>query len=151
MSNYSPEYGAGEHPKLAQLKVAAILLLVAGGLAVLGNVYFIWSVASQAAEGKATPPPGNLEPGFEGGFYIGFYLPLVLGVIALPLLAFMMFGAIAMLKRRGLGMARAGGILAVIPLTASCCCILTLPFGIWILILLAAPEVKAAFQTAQSQ
>jgi hypothetical protein len=54
-------------------------------------------------------------------------------------------GAIQMLRRRTYGLAMASSILAMLNIT-NCCCLLGIPFGIWALVVLARPEVKAAFE-----
>src|SRR5687768_6816315 len=51
-------------------------------------------------------------------------------------------------KMRGLsgyGLAIAGSILAMIPCTNGCCCI-GLPIGIWSIVVLMDPQVKASFR-----
>jgi hypothetical protein len=61
------------------------------------------------------------------------------------LLIVMMVGAVHMLRLRSYGMAMTAAILAIVPLTAVCCCIFTLPAGVWALLLLLRPEVKSLF------
>ncbi|MBI4614601.1 MAG: hypothetical protein HY720_13405, partial [Planctomycetes bacterium] len=58
--------------------------------------------------------------------------------------ALILFAAIQMMKLKGRGLAITASILSFIPLNM--CCILTLPFGIWALVVLNNAEVKAAFQ-----
>ena len=146
MDRYEPESS-----KLATLRTAAIILIVVGALAIVTNLYYVLSASIQVARGMAQIPPGPHPQGFEFGFYAGFYGPLFAGILALPLLIIMIFGAVAMIRRKSYGFARLGAILAILPFTASCCCIATLPLGIWTLILLNNPEVKAAFQTNAGQ
>lgn len=72
------------------------------------------------------------------GFFIGYF---GLGFVTRAL---QILGAIAMLRRRGYGLALAGAICAVLP--CDCYCFLPcLPFGIWALVVLNSAEVKAAF------
>ena len=54
-----------------------------------------------------------------------------------------LFGAMKMNKLQNYGMAMAGTIAAMLPCTL--CCIIGLPLGIWSLVVLMKPEVKAAF------
>jgi hypothetical protein len=58
---------------------------------------------------------------------------------------FALFGLIRMVQLRSWGIALAGVILAMINPGGTCCCCLTLPFGVWAIVVLAKPEVKAAF------
>jgi hypothetical protein len=60
--------------------------------------------------------------------------------------AFNVFAAIQMVRVRTWGLALAGCIVAAIPLTSSACCILTLPFSIWAIVMLVKPEIRAAFK-----
>jgi hypothetical protein len=58
--------------------------------------------------------------------------------------AAILFGALKMMRLQSYGWAMAAAILAVIPCLSPCCC-LGIPFGIWALVVLSKPEVKAAF------
>lgn len=53
-------------------------------------------------------------------------------------------GAIKMRSATSRGLAMTGSILAMIPCTTSCC-LLGLPIGIWAVVVLMNPDVKAAF------
>ena len=57
-----------------------------------------------------------------------------------------LFGAIKMLSLKSYTFAFVAAILAVIPCITPCCGILTLPFGIWALIVLNKPDVKRCFE-----
>jgi hypothetical protein len=50
-----------------------------------------------------------------------------------------------MLRRRAFAFARISAILAMLPITTNCCCIATLPLGIWALVLLNSADVRDAF------
>jgi hypothetical protein len=60
----------------------------------------------------------------------------------LALLSF--FGSIAMLRRQMYWLAIAGSVAAMLNIT-DCCCLIGLPVGIWALIILLQPDVKAGF------
>ena len=72
---------------------------------------------------------------------------VISGLISLAVGAFILVGALKMMKLRSYGLAMAASIIAMIPclLPFPCCC-LGLPFGIWALVVLCRPEVKSAFQ-----
>lgn len=53
-------------------------------------------------------------------------------------------GGLRMRALRSWGLALTGAILALMPCCSSCCCV-GMPFGIWALVVLMKPEVKAAF------
>lgn len=58
--------------------------------------------------------------------------------------AFIIYAALKMKELNQWGLAMAASILAMIP-CISPCCIIGLPMGIWCLVVLTKPEVKAAF------
>lgn len=57
----------------------------------------------------------------------------------------MLIGALKMMKVQSWGLALAAAILVMLP-CGSCCCLLGIPLGIWVIVLLNKPEVKAAFR-----
>jgi hypothetical protein len=67
------------------------------------------------------------------------------GVIGLICSVPIFIGGGKMKQLTGYGWAIAGSILAIIPCTNSCCC-LSMPFGIWALVVLLNSDVKAAFR-----
>lgn len=64
------------------------------------------------------------------------------GFAAMNLIVFL--GGVAMLNQRMYGLALAASILAMFSFD-NCCCLLGLPAGIWSLMVLSKPEVKALF------
>ena len=72
------------------------------------------------------------------------FFPLVslISILAAPVI---IYGGIQMLKARRYSIALLAAILAVIPLS-SVCCIPGIPIGIWALIVLRDPEMKAVFE-----
>ena len=67
----------------------------------------------------------------------------LLSVMALGIYGFTIFGALKMRNVQSYGLAMAAAITVMLPCT--CCCVLGLPAGIWALVVLNKPEVKAAF------
>ena len=65
----------------------------------------------------------------------------LLGIIADIVI---ILGAVRMKGLQGYGLAVAASVLALLP-CLSPCCILSMPFGIWALIVLMRPEVKSQF------
>ena len=62
---------------------------------------------------------------------------------------FILIGAVNMLTLSNRGLATIGAVLAMLPVLSGCCC-LGIPAGIWALILLGDPEVKAAYAAGSS-
>jgi hypothetical protein len=65
------------------------------------------------------------------------------GVLQVGLAILMWVGATRMARLQSWGLSLAAAIAALLP--CSCCCILGLPLGIWAIVILAKPDVKAAF------
>jgi hypothetical protein len=78
------------------------------------------------------------------GAVLGGVVYFALGVIGLGIAVFLWIGASRMAALQGYNLSMAAAIVALVP-CLSPCCVLTLPFGIWALVVLAKPEVKAAF------
>jgi hypothetical protein len=57
-----------------------------------------------------------------------------------------MLGGSLMCARKARGFAILASIITAIPCLTSACCLLGLPIGIWALIVLFQPDVKAAFR-----
>jgi hypothetical protein len=77
---------------------------------------------------------------FGPAFLIGvcIFAALMNGVV--------LFSAIQMIRLRMWGFAFAGCIIGALPFVSSACCIITLPFSIWAIVVLFKPEVKACFR-----
>ena len=68
---------------------------------------------------------------------------IIVAILGFVVYGLVLFGAIKMKKLESYGMAMTASILALLPCSA--CCVVGLPFGIWALVVLNKPEVKAAF------
>ncbi len=76
---------------------------------------------------------------------LGGTLGTISGLVTLAIGALILVGAFRMMKLKSHGLAVAASVLAMIPCVSPCCC-LGLPFGIWALVVLLRPDVKAAFR-----
>ena len=138
--------GAGASAGNAQGLVngPSIALMIVGILCILAS---LWGVVSNLTGlGGAGQNRANLPPQFEQIMRL-MTGPLGIGinVVALAFGAFFIFASTKMKKLESYGMVMTATILSMLPCTSSCCC-LGLPLGIWILIVLAKPEVKSAFR-----
>ncbi len=70
---------------------------------------------------------------------------LVTTGINIALSGIMLGGALKMRRLESYGLAMTASILAVIPCFSPCCGIPGIPLGIWALVVLSKPEVRAAF------
>ncbi len=68
--------------------------------------------------------------------YAGLFIPPLFSL-------FLLIGGFLMMQARGLAMAWITSVVALLPCTS--CCILTLPIGIWAMVVLSRDEVKRGF------
>ncbi len=133
---------------LNKLKAPAIGLIIAGAFNAVSGLFFLASVLKRYSQGALDRTFS--EEAEQFGFYIGFWGTAVLGILGFLVAPVIIYGAIQMMRGRSFGLSRTAAILAVSPLT-SCCFIIGVPFGIWALVVLAQPDVKALFRGEVSQ
>ena len=138
-------------PRATREQVASWLLGPAIGITVVSVIGI--GVMALAGLGMAIDPDPNAalneapqDPAERAGFYAGYYgfifMYFVFGLLTRIL---QIVGAISLFRVRGYSLAMTAAICAVLPCDLYCC-LGSLPFGIWALIVLNKPEVKAAFQ-----
>ena len=69
---------------------------------------------------------------------------IILNLVGVAIGVVILLGALKMKRLESHGFAMAASILALVP-CVSPCCLVGLPIGIWSLVVLSKPEVKAAF------
>lgn len=130
-----------------QVNTPAILLMVTGGLGIVSGLFGL--VQSLMGRGAALPPElannpdmaqfrGMIETLQSGGW--------VFNLMGLALCGLIFFGGLKMKNLENFGLAIAASIIAIIPCFSGCCCLIGMPAGIWALVVLNKPEVKAAFR-----
>ncbi len=122
-----------------------ICLIIVGGLSfalhvisLLGHVLG-WAFARPQSTGN--PELDKITTFLTGG------IGVAIDVLWLGLSVLIAFGGLRMLKLENYGWCIAASIIALVPCLSPCCC-LGLPAGIWALVVLSKPEVKAAFESA---
>ena len=116
----------------------------ATGLQVTAGIGIVWQIISLLlhvlgmGSSAAFGGSNRMVEMLSGGLGIFFS---VLGIL---IGAIVFMGASKMKSLRSYGFALAAAILAMIP-CISPCCLLGLPIGIWAIVILVKPEVKAAF------
>jgi predicted Zn finger-like uncharacterized protein len=123
-------------PAIGLIVTAAITLLSA--LLNVGYGVFQIAIFSSMPRGPGAAPPPTGVMATMGGIYglMALFYAVMGGI--------MLFGALQMMKLRRYGVAMASCILAIIP-CQGCCYVTGIPFGIWGLVVLLDPKVKAAF------
>jgi hypothetical protein len=126
-----------EAAKKALMAPAIVLAILAGLMIVLWGVEILAFVTGAFRHSFR----------FEGVNYwkVARFVGPAVCLFAMALNALILFGAVQMMRLRSWGFAMAAAIVAMIPISSSACCIFTLPVGIWALMVLKRPLVKASF------
>lgn len=144
----APTPAAGSDARL-QVRLPAILLMVTGGFGVVFALLgFFERVAgpnnTQAQENMNNPNLPNwlkTATSISDLREVGF----VMAVLSVTVNAFILFGALKMKNLESHRLAMAASIIAIIPCFA--CFFSAFHVGIWCLVVLSKPTVKAAFHT----
>jgi hypothetical protein len=126
-------------PAIGLMVTACITLFAALFQTVTGviNAVMMSSVPPPPPGGMGGPPPRGVFALTSGIYGLQALFYLVLGGVTL-------YGAIQMMRLRRYPMALTSCILGIIP-CHGCCYITGIPFGIWGLVVLLDPKVKAVF------
>lgn len=132
--------------RTTNVKAPAIAMLVNGALIALFSLYGTMShLLGKKQEMPDLPPevppwvPQMIET-MQGP------VGLASNVFSTLVGAFIVFGSLKMMKLQSRGLAVTTAIVSMIPCLTGCCCIIGLPFGIWAMVVLNKPEVKASFR-----
>jgi phage FluMu protein Com len=118
---------------LNRVSTPATLLMVLSVLGILGSIC-----------GALGSLPGMGLHQLRGGFHVNATVNIVQQSVALAVCIVMFLGAQKMKNLQNYGMSLTASILALLPV--SCCCLFLLPVGIWSIVVLNDPYVKAAFR-----
>jgi hypothetical protein len=141
-ATYSSPFGLPD-PMAAQrvsgpataLLILGILGAVGQVLGVLGNVAQL-PLANEFGRANVGAPP----------MVLAFIPSIILGFFGLVMSGLVIVGSLRMKKLENYSLAMTAAVIAVIPCVSSCC-IFSLPFGIWAIIVLNDSSVKAAFRS----
>ncbi|MEN6450095.1 MAG: hypothetical protein ABFC96_06365 [Thermoguttaceae bacterium] len=137
-----PQPGVAERvlgPAMAMLVIGWVTFV----LSLLAMIYWIVVVAALSSNIPLEGVPANGPE--RGQAMMAGVAMIVVCVIWAALSILILIGGQRMRRLQSYGLAMTAAIVAVIPCIAPCC-LLTLPFGIWALIALNDPSVKAAFR-----
>ncbi|MCS7022124.1 MAG: hypothetical protein NZU63_09880 [Gemmataceae bacterium] len=147
----------------AAVSAPAMLLILIGTLSLIGEVVALIQlpqVPARLQEAIDDIQQDNTMPQEQKELWIDVLTSLkewmknpinyVLHGIAIVLIILIIIGGIQMMKLSGLALPVTASILSMIPFITSCCCVIGLPVGIWSLIVLARPDVKAAIAQKRS-
>ena len=136
-ASYAPGYSSAAADEVSGPAIGLIVFAILGLLIQGGSLLLSLAGTAFLASSTANMPNNavfiNMLTGTMG--VVAHFVGLIVILIA----------AIKMKKLESHGFAMTASILAMIPFISPCCCI-GLPVGIWALVILSKPEVKAAFR-----
>lgn len=144
-------YAAAPPPQSSgtdELTAPSMFLLVVGVLSILlilmGLLFSMLGLGAETLNklvDQADLPPALKNMQSSGSSAAN----VVINLFQLAINGLVVFGALQMKNRKNWGLAVAAAVIAMIPCFNSCCCLLGLPAGIWSLVILMKPEIKAQF------
>ncbi len=136
-------YGGGAGPggggNTGRTQTPGLLLMILGIISALWHLFMV--VLNAIGGGLAALAPATKGRGVEN--LIGAGVAEVYYVLLVLLALVMAYGGHKMRSLSGYGWAIAGAIISCIP--GYCCCV-TMPLGIWCLVVLMDSQVKSSFQ-----
>ncbi len=112
--------------------IGLIVTAVIGFVAQVGSL--VWRLAVSGSMSSQPQVPA----------WVSGSLPNIIAVVSILVSGLILVGGIKMKRLENYGLVMAASIIAMIP-CFSPCCIVGLPIGIWAIVVLSKPEVKAAF------
>ena len=132
----SPQTPGGLPPATGEMIQAKVRIPATGMLVVSGLMLAVQLIGAAVLVVLAVSGNGRLEE----------VLVNVVGVvIGLALSGVIVLGAIKMRRLENYGLAMTAAVISMLPCTSGCC-LFSMPFGIWSLIVLLDPQVKQAFR-----
>ena len=130
------------HPKLANVGIAYVIL---GALDILMGLLTLASFAMSALRGFDGHHWETSKPA-EMGYMVGIGASGCAGLLAFVLAGVTIKAGLDMRRSESYSLAMAAVILNMIPCYTTCACgLLGVPLGIWGLVVLLDPDVKASF------
>lgn len=142
-SSEPPPPAAGP-PVAERVSGPAVGLMVTAGIGIAFQILgLLMSILNIGMAGMDPSMYGDEVPGWMTMMASGT-ISVVFAIIGILIGGLIFYAAMQMRKLQSYGLAMAASIIAMVP-CISPCCILGLPIGIWALVVLTKPEVKAAF------
>jgi hypothetical protein len=134
-----------------RVRMPAVLLIITGGLGILFTVFgFLGELSGGPARSPAEEIMGNpaLPDWLKTLTAISSTksASYIMAFVTVAINAFITFGGMKMKNLESRGLALAASIIAIVPCFS--CFVVGIPVGIWCLVTLSKPEVKAAFHAA---
>jgi len=139
--------GGGDPEQIRQLVSGPATALLVTGIVCL--ILSILGLIANLTGAGFQPPPGEIPPEMEQFFeamkHFQGPVAVVTSILSIAISGLIMYAGQRMRLLRSYTLVVTAAILAIVPCISPCCCI-GIPVGIWVLVILFKPEVKAAFQ-----
>lgn len=132
----------------SQLKVPAVLILILAGIGAVFSVLgvFLKGAGLDWALNGGFPMDASVRTQLEQLRAAGIgAMDIFNSILGVGINVLVIVGALKMQRLQSWGLAMTSAILIMLP-CSGCCCLLGLPVGIWALVTLNKPEIKAAFR-----
>lgn len=144
-----------------RVRAPGIVLAIFGGLAILMQLAsFAFTLIGMPIEEQirkammesgGQPPPPEMEEFLNSGLLGAMNaFGILTGILALALAAYVLWGGLQMIKLRHHGACIGAAVVAMLPCTASCCCLIGIPIAIWVILVLNRADVRSAFGASSS-
>jgi hypothetical protein len=139
---YEPTYHEVSVNAAAQINGPSIALMVMAGLG--GGIQLLSLAVNLLGVGLGAVDAGGGAGPTDALFMGG--IAIVSSGIGIVVAGVIMYGAIKMRSLESYSLSMVSTILAMVPCTSPCC-LIGIPIGVWALVILNRPEVKAAFRS----
>jgi len=130
-----------------RVQFPAVGMMVVAGLDALFALVFLAMSILGLSMAPASWGTGDLSHAMLAEEFVSGGFIIILCVVGLAIDAFIVFGALKMMRLESYGLAVAAAVLSVIPCLSSPCIALGVPFGLWSIFVLMEPEIRGAFGT----
>jgi hypothetical protein len=146
-SQFSATAAGSGTDSASEVRGPAIGILVTGILGALMSLLGLVMNLAGMNKNQEVPPnfPAEYRPMFESYMQFVQQYGSISNVVILALSVVTILAGVRMMQLRSYGLVMAGVILSMLPCCSGCCC-LGIPFGIWALVVLNRPSVKASFR-----
>jgi hypothetical protein len=134
---------------LARVQGPAIGLAIYGGLMMLMRVVGLVATAVMPKGGQIDLPaeaPEFLRKAMALQASMPPWASYLQSLIGLAVFAVVLVGGLRLMKLRSKGLVMAGAVLAILPCFSSCCCLIGMPLGIWVILTINKPEISSQFE-----
>jgi hypothetical protein len=128
-----------------RVKGPAISLIILGSITLAFVLFSILGKGLMLEFGRHMLPPDRFANLEQQMMATGGAITLLGHVLTVCGSGFLIFAGLQMMKLQSHTMVFVASILAMIPCFTSCCCVFGIPIGIWSLLVITKPDVKAAF------